>query len=362
MQSSEFGRTLKVTVFGESHGDYVGADVTGLPAGIPLDTEKLRAFMKRRQGGAALTTPRKERDLPIFENGITEGQTDGSPLRIIIDNENKRSGDYAGFKDTPRPSHADFTAQMRYGDTVDLRGGGHFSARLTAPLCVLGYLCLEWLTTKGISIGAHLEQIGSVRDNRFDPVSVSPEDFRTILRHSLPVLSGDVCATMESEILVAAEEGDSVGGIVECAVTGIPAGIGDPLYDGIENVLAHNLFALGGVRGIEFGTGFAAAAMRGSCHNDPFRILDGKVVTATNHSGGIQGGITNGMPIIFRACFKPTASISKTQETVSLSRKENTTIQIHGRHDPCIAVRAVPCVEAMTAISLTDLLITEGKL
>jgi len=361
MQSSEFGRTLRVTVFGESHGDCVGAEAIGLPAGIPLDTEKLLTFMKRRQGGSALTTPRKESDLPFFESGITEGKTDGSPLRVVIRNENKRSGDYTGFKDTPRPSHADFTAQMRYGDAVDLRGGGHFSARLTAPLCVIGYFCMEWLFEKGIVIGAHLEQIGSARDIRFDPVSVSTEDFRAVLSHPLPVLSDNASLEMEREIRAAAEEGDSVGGIVECAVVGLPAGIGDPLYDGMENVISHNLFGLGGVRGVEFGTGFAAAAMRGSHHNDPFRILDGKIITSTNHSGGIQGGITNGMPIIFRACFKPTASIANAQKTVSISRMENTTLEIHGRHDPCIAVRAVPCVEALTAISLADILITGGK-
>lgn len=354
---SSFGERLRVTLLGESHGAYVSASVTGFPAGIRIDGAALDAFMARRRGGGRLATPRREEDVPDFRSGILNGVTTGEELCAVIANSNVRSDDYAGFTDTPRPSHADYTAQMRFGSAIDLRGGGHFSARLTAPLCAIGELARQALAARGIYIGAHLEAVGAVRDRRFSPTEVSREDFSEVQKHPLPVLDPAIGAAMEEEILCARAAEDSIGGIVECAVIGMPAGIGSPLGRGLENALSCAMFVLGGVRGIEFGEGFAAAAMRGSEHNDPYRIRDGKVVTETNHAGGIVGGISTGMPIIFRVAMKPTASIALPQKTVSLSKMENTVIRINGRHDPCIAVRAVPCIEAVAAITLLDALL-----
>ncbi len=350
---SEFGTNIRVTIEGESHGPFVMCTARGIPAGIPVDSEGLRDFMSRRQGGQQGTTPRREDDIPEFLSGVDDGVTNGDRITILIQNKNVRSGDYSGFTDTPRPSHADYTARLRYPD-CDMRGGGHFSARLTAPLCALGYICKAALAEQGILVGAHLLQAGREQDAGFDPVNVSESDFARA--GSFPAVSPAAAERMKAEIETAASSGDSVGGIVECAVIGCPAGIGSPLAGGIENRLSEAMFILGGLRGIEFGKGFDAAAMKGSRHNDAFAIKDGKVVTETNHSGGIQAGITNGMPVIFRCAFKPTASISRPQRTVSLSRMEETEIAIKGRHDPCIAVRAVPCVEAVTAIVMLDAL------
>ncbi|MBQ7377856.1 MAG: chorismate synthase [Clostridia bacterium] len=351
---SSFGKHIRVTVFGESHGACIGGRVENLPAGIPLDTDALMAFMRRRQGGGKMTTPRKEADLPIFTAGITNGVTDGSTLCFTIENQNTRSSDYDRFRDTPRPSHADYTALLRFGDECDIRGGGHFSGRLTAPVCVAGYFALAALAQQGISVGAHLYSVGGAADAPYDPVAVCPADFRN-LEH-FPARDACAAEKMMAEIAAAAAEGDSVGGIVECAVTGLPAGLGDPLYDGIENRLAATLFGLGGVRGVEFGTGFAAATMRGHLHNDPFVKKDGKIQTVTNHHGGVLGGISSGMPILLRVAFKPTASISMPQTTLSFKTGEQVTLSVTGRHDPCIAVRAVPCVEAQAALVLLDFL------
>ena len=354
---SSFGERLRVTLEGESHGAFVAASVTGFPAGLKIDGAALDAFMARRRGGGRLATPRREADTPDFRSGIADGVTTGEELRVVIENQNVRSGDYAGFTDTPRPSHADYTAQMRFGSALDLRGGGHFSARLTAPLCVIGELARQALAARGICIGAHLETVGAVHDRRFSPTEVSRSDFAEILKNPLPVLDAAAGAAMEKEIFSARAAEDSVGGIVECAIIGVPPGVGSPLGRGLENALSSAVFVLGGVRGIEFGEGFAAAAMHGSEHNDPYRIKEGRVVTETNHAGGIVGGISTGMPIILRVAMKPTASIALEQKTVSLSKMENTVIRITGRHDPCIAVRAVPCVEAVAAIVLLDALL-----
>lgn len=351
---STFGLNIRVTMEGESHGEQVRCVAVGIPAGIAVDTEGLMSFMARRRGGQRNTTPRREDDIPEFLSGLVDGVTDGSPLVVSIPNKNVRSGDYEGFANTPRPSHADYTSRLRYPG-CDLRGGGHFSARLTAPLCAVGYVCMCALKERGIYIGAHLSRVGSVCDARYDLVSVSKDDLTA--RAGLPVLDAAVADKMDSEIQAAAALGDSIGGEVECAVIGIPGGIGSPLANGIENRLSSAMYVLGALKGVEFGSGFGAVSMRGSVHNDPFAVREGRVVTETNNSGGIQAGITNGMPIVFRCGFKPTASISMPQRTVSLKDMADTEITISGRHDPCIAVRAVPCVEAVTAIVMLDALL-----
>ena len=358
---SEFGQRLAIALIGESHGDCVAGEMRGFPAGIKIDMEKLSAFLERRKGGkSALTTPRAETDIPLFESGLVfsedgrEAVTNGETVSFKIMNENRRSGDYSKFWDTPRPSHADFTARARYGDGVDLRGGGHFSARLTAPLCVMGGICLQWLEARGVYIGSHLAAVGGVEDSRFDAVNCCKNDLASVICAEFPTIDASAGEKMKEEILRARAELDSVGGVVECAAVGVSAGFGDPLFYGIENRISQAIFCLGGVRGIEFGTGFAASKMRGSEHNDPF-ITDGKEIrTSTNHSGGVQGGITNGMPIVFRVAMKPTASIAQEQDTVSLSRMTAERLTVTGRHDPCIAIRALPCVEAVCAVALTD--------
>lgn len=363
---SYFGENLRLTLSGESHGESVCAEISGIEAGFKVDMQKLYSFMARRQGGRLpFTTPRREEDVPIFESGIDEnGITDGNPIRAVILNKNVRSGDYSGFTDTPRPSHAEYTAIMRYGKDIDLRGGGHFSARLTAPLCALGAILKQILEAKGIFVGTHLYSVGNVNDKPFSQTEVSESDLREVPeKQGLPIVDAALEERMQNELYSAVNAGDSLGGIVECAVIGMEAGYGDPLYDGVENRLSQAMFGLGGVRGIEFGTGFEAARMRGSEHNDAYCIKDGKVATETNHCGGVIGGITNGMPIIFRVAFKPTASISIPQKTVSLSKMEETEIEIKGRHDPCIAIRALPCVEALTCAVMADIIISkDGRL
>ncbi len=351
---SEFGQRLRVTLVGESHGAYVEATVCGFPSGLTVDTAALARAMDRRRGGGALSTPRRESDEPIFLSGVSGGVTTGEPITVRVLNQNQRSGDYAGFSDTPRPSHADYTAQMRYGSGIDLRGGGHFSARLTAPLLALGELARQALVCRGISVGAHLEAVGAVRDRRFSTVGLSEDELLAPAGKSFPVLDDASGEEMKREIELASEAGDSVGGIVECGAIGLPAGVGSPLGRGLENLLAEAIFVLGGVRGIEFGDGFAAAAMHGSEHNDPYCIQNGRVACATNHAGGIVGGISTGMPILFRVAMKPTASIAIEQRTVSLSKMEETTVKVGGRHDPCIALRAVPCVEAVASLVLLE--------
>lgn len=358
---STFGERLRVTLSGESHGPAVSATVTGLPAGIPVDLGEMRRLLARRQGGGALTTARREPDEPEFLSGIAGGVTTGEPLTVQMANTDARSADYAGYGDTPRPSHADYTAKLRFGDGVDLRGGGHFSARLTAPLCAVGAICLGALAGAGISVGAHLEAVGRVQDRRFSPTGVTAEEFPPVKERELPVLDAGIIPAMKAEIEAAAKDADSVGGLIECAAVGLPAGLGSPLAGGLENRLSSALFVLGGVRGVEFGLGFAAAAMRGSRHNDPFILRDGRVLTASNNAGGILGGISDGMPLIFRVAMKPTASIGQEQDTVSLSRREPVRITVRGRHDPCIALRAVPCVEAVAGIVLYEALLEAGE-
>ncbi|MBQ6526192.1 MAG: chorismate synthase [Clostridia bacterium] len=365
--SSEFGNALKVSVFGQSHGRAIGVTVDGFPAGEAIDVEALQAFLDRRRPGTSeLTTARNETDCPEFLSGVTEDgdgnvTTCGFPLTAVIKNKDQHSSDYSDLLNKPRPSHADYTAFVKYGEARDMRGGGHFSGRLTAPLCIAGGICLQLLARRGIHIGAHLERVGEVLD---EPFPLHPDEalFEEIRSRNPATIDPSASLKMIDEITNARFDNDSVGGIIECAVTGFPAGVGGPMFDGIEGELAKALFGIPAVKGVEFGNGFTAAELRGSQNNDAFIARDGTVETETNRSGGIQGGISNGMPLLFRVAVKPTPSIAKPQKTVDLTTMEETELSIHGRHDPCIAVRAVPVVEAVAAIALTDLLLSENKL
>lgn len=359
---SSFGNTLRVSVYGESHGNGIGALIDGFPAGFPIDTDALMRFMLRRQGGRnLLSTSRKEPDVPEFISGVTEGKTNGFPLCICIRNTNTRSGDYNNLADLPRPSHADFTAHIKWNGMADMRGGGHFSGRLTAPICAAGGIALQMLARKNIHIGAHLLSVHDVQDDVF-PLLPSADLFAKIAEKPFPVISDDAGEKMQREILEARENSDSVGGRIECAIIGLPAGLGDPMFDGIENRLAQVLFGIPAVKGMEFGGGFALCDQRGSQANDPFCIAEnGEIATKTNNNGGIIGGITNGMPIRFCVGIKPTPSIGMKQRTVSLSSHTETELEIHGRHDPCIAQRAVPVIEAAAALVVLDILLSDGN-
>lgn len=359
--SSEYGNSLKINVFGASHAPEIGITADGFPSGEEIDLPELLEFMSRRKPGqSALTTPRVESDTPIFESGITDNKTDGTLLRAIIKNTNTRSGDYDNLKNCPRPAHADYCAYVKYDGKADMRGGGQFSARLTAPICIAGGMCLQMLKRRGIYIGAHISQIGSTSDDSF-PLYPSKELFDNISKKKIAVINDAAGEKMSAEILAAKQDDDSVGGIIECAVIGIPAGIGEPMFGGIENRLAAAIFGIPAVKGIEFGNGFECASLRGSQNNDPFIIKNGKVQTETNNHGGALGGISSGMPIVFRAAFKPTPSIGKEQRTVNLKTMTETTLKINGRHDPCVVIRAIPVVEAVAAIVVTDMLLSEGK-
>lgn len=355
--ASYLGEHIHVSVFGQSHSPAIGVVVDGLPAGERVDMEELGRFLKRRAPGQnATSTPRKEADLPQFLSGLVDDVTCGAPLAALIENTNTRSQDYAQLRDKPRPGHADFTAQVKYGGFQDVAGGGHFSGRLTAPLCIAGGICLQMLKRRGIEVAAHIASVAGEADRPFDPMGESVETMEKLKRAPFPVLDEKAGERMRKVILQAKEEGDSVGGIVECLVTGVPAGLGEPMFGGLENRLAAALFGIPAVKGVEFGAGFGVATMRGSENNDPFTVKDGKVVTETNHAGGILGGITNGMPLVFRLAFKPTPSIAKQQQTVSMSKNQVEELVVTGRHDPCIVPRAVPVVEAVTALVLSDLL------
>ena len=354
--SSTFGNALKITIFGQSHAPAIGVCMEGFPAGFTPDFDELNAFLARRAPGqGAYTTARREPDRPEFLAGLVRGHTCGAPVTAIIRNTDTRSGDYAAFTDVPRPSHADYPAQVKWQGAQDSAGGGHFSGRLTAPLCIAGGLCLQYLHARGIEITAHIERIGTAQDRRFTPTQPEP-----LAKAKLSVLDPDSAEAMLAQIAAAKAEGDSVGGCIECAVTGLPAGLGSPMFGGMENRLAQILFGIPAVKGVEFGSGFACAGMRGSEHNDPYFMQDGAVRTRTNHAGGILGGLTTAMPVIFRVAIKPTPSIARPQESVSLQRGEDAVLEIHGRHDPCIVPRAVPCVEAAAAIAILDALLEEN--
>ena len=357
--SSEFGNKIRVGIFGQSHGKAIGVTIHGLPAGEEIDLDELQAFMERRRGGKnAMSTSRAEADKPQFLSGLENGMTCGAPLCAVIENANTRSGDYDALKYKPRPGHADYTAFVKWNGEADMRGGGHFSGRLTAPLCVAGGIAKQILARRGIYIGAHLSAVAGIEDERF-PVFPENELFEEIAAKPFPVIDDARGEEMISAILAAKEDGDSVGGIIECAAIGLPAGLGEPMFGGVENRIAAAIFGIPAIKGIEFGAGFAASAMRGSENNDPFCIEGGEIKTETNNCGGILGGITNAMPVVFRAAVKPTPSIAKRQTTVDLESLSETALEIKGRHDPCIAQRAVSVVEAVAAIVLLDMIMED---
>ncbi len=359
--SSRFGNTFQIQVFGESHGTAIGVVIDGLPAGEAIDTEMLTAFMARRAPGQGrFVTQRKEDDRPKFLSGLYNDHTTGSPLTAMICNSDARSGDYAPFADRPRPSHADFCAAIKYGGAADMRGGGHFSGRLTAPLCIAGGIALQCLQRRGIDIAARLIQVGDVQCSTFAPVTVNSDDLIAARFAPLSIPDDNERNDVEDLLKETAATGDSIGALIEVCAIGVPTGLGNPMFDGVENRLASALFGIPGVRGISFGVGFDAVEMTGSQHNDPFTWDDDAVRTTTNHAGGVLGGITTGMPLLARIAMKPTPSIAKNQHTVDLTTRENTTLTIKGRHDPCIGIRAVPVVEAVLASVLFDLLLEEG--
>lgn len=356
-----YGNNLTLSIYGGSHDEEIGMHLCGFPRDFAVDMDALCAFLARRAPGSTpYGTTRRESDKPLFLTGLDkENRTTGEEIHAAIYNFNPHSSDYSFVYDTPRPGHADYVALKKYGSGVDLRGGGHFSGRLTAPLCIAGGICLQYLAARGIRIFAHIASVGEIHDAKIDPVCPDIAALSALATRPLAVLDEAAGAAMGDAILAARRAGDSLGGVIECVATGLPVGLGEHMFDGVEGRVAALLFSVPAVKGVDFGAGFAAAAMTGSTHNDPY-VTDGKEIrTATNNAGGILGGMTTGMPLICRAAFKPTPSIAKEQQTVSLSRMENTTLRVGGRHDPCILPRAVPVVEAAVAIAILDLLLDE---
>ena len=353
--SSTYGEYLKLSIFGQSHGAGIGMVLDGIPAGLPVDFDKLQAFLNRRAPGQNnWSTPRKEEDCPEFLGGILDGRTCGAPIAALIRNKNTRSGDYDNLKDCPRPGHADYTAQVKYGGFQDAAGGGHFSGRLTAPLCIAGGLCKQWLEAQGIRIGARIVSIGGETDD----FAMDPRNPQlNMISKDFPVVSPSAAERMCRKIDEVRGSGDSVGGIIECYITGIPAGVGEPMFGGVESRIAQIVYGIPAVKSVDFGVGYSAGYMLGSQCNDAYSIEDGIVRTITNHAGGILGGITNGMPVIFQCAVKPTPSISRPQQSISFSAGDITTLEVKGRHDPCIVPRAVPVVEAAAAIAIYDLIL-----
>ncbi len=351
--SSTYGNNIKLSIFGQSHGKAIGMTLDDIPAGLQVDFEKLNAFMARRAPGAgAHSTARKETDIPEFLSGIVDGHTCGAPIAAVIYNENTRSGDYAELKDCPRPGHADLAAQYKYKGFQDVAGGGHFSGRLTAPLCIAGGLCKQWLERKGITIGAHIVSIGGITDEPAYLDWMNP-DFSKLLPN-FPTVNLEAKGKMLQAIANAKAQGDSVGGVVECIITGLPAGIGGPMFGGLEGKIAQIIYGIPAVKGIDFGSGFTGSYLKGSENNDGYCIKDGEVSFLSNLAGGVLGGITTGLPVVFQVAIKPTPSIAKPQSSISLSAMEDRELIVKGRHDPCIVPRAVPVVEAAAAIAIFD--------
>lgn len=352
--SSTYGENLKLSIFGQSHGRAIGMTLDGIPAGCAVDMEQLQHFLDRRSPGhSSLSSARKESDRPTFLSGIVDGFTCGAPIAAILDNGDIRPEDYRHICDLPRPGHADWTAQVKYNGFQDASGGGHFSGRLTAPLCIAGGLCLQWLEQQNIRIGAHLIQVGAEKADRFDNLDPQLDQVGQIF----PTLTADEADRFRSAIESASSEGDSIGGRIECCIVGLPAGIGEPMFCGIENRIAQIVYGIPAVKNIGFGLSEEFAQSCGSKSNDPYTVTDGQICTQSNHCGGILGGISTGMPIVFDVTFKPTPSIAKPQQTVSLQNMEQATLTISGRHDPCVALRAVAVVEAAAAIAIYDLIL-----
>ena len=355
--SGVWGNNIKVSIFGESHGNAIGINIDGLPSGFEIDMDKILLEMERRAPGKnQLSTSRKEADLPEILSGFFEGRTTGTPLCAIIRNSDTRSKDYAKTKDFMRPGHADFTGYERYSGFNDYRGGGHFSGRITAPLVFAGAICKQILEEKGIFIGAHISSIKDIEDENFNSINISKEDLLELRKKELPLINTSLEEKMKHTIMQAKYDGDSVGGTIECAVVGIKPGVGNPFFDSVESTLAHLMFSVPAVKGIEFGKGFDMTKLFGSEANDEYYYDGDLVKTKTNNNGGILGGISNGMPIVFKVAVKPTASILKEQNTIDIKNKKDVKFRIEGRHDPCIVQRAVPVIEAVTAIGILDLI------
>ena len=348
-----FGNAMSVTIFGESHGDAIGVVLDGLAPGLVVDLDLIRHQLTLRRPSGAISTPRQERDAYTIVSGVVENKTTGTPLTILIPNENVKSGDYAAMETVARPAHADYAAQCKYHGYQDTRGGGHFSGRITAALVAAGAICHSALQTKGIFIGTHICRCAGIPDRAFENLAA---DIEALSTSAFPVLDSAAGEKMQEAILAAKAEGDSVGGVLETAVIGMPAGVGEPWFDTFESMLAHILFSVPAVKGVEFGDGFGLADLRGSQANDALEYRDGTVVTQTNHGGGIGGGITSGMPIVFRCAIKPTPSIAKPQKTVDIRKQENAVLEIQGRHDPAIVHRARIVIDAVTAIAVYDML------
>ena len=352
--SSTYGENLHLTIFGQSHSPAIGMTLEGIPAGEQIDFEALQRFLERRAPGRnAYSTARKEADAPEFLSGLRGDTTCGVPLTAIIRNGDTRSKDYAPFSAVPRPGHADYTANVKYFGCQDYAGGGHFSGRLTAPLCIAGGVCLQILQRRGIEVISRVRAIGDVEDP--SPLSASTAE------KAFPTVDEAAGEAMQAAIAQAKAQGDSLGGVIECAVLGLPAGLGDPMFGGMENRIAGIVFGIPAVKGVEFGAGFAAAKLRGSQNNDSYTVQDGRIETRSNHCGGILGGITNGMPLVFRAAIKPTPSIAMEQDSVNLETLTEEKLRVGGRDDPCIVPRAVPVMEAAAAIAVYDALLGRKK-
>lgn len=349
---------MRYSIFGESHGPAIGVVLEQVPPGLVLDRAAISKEMARRAPGKSpLSTARKEADVPEILSGVFDGKTTGTPLCAIIHNSDHHSKDYAKTRFLARPSHGDYTGFVRYQGCNDYRGGGHFSGRLTAPLVFAGAVAKQLLAQRGITVGAHISQIGTVKDKSFADTQLTPTLFQTLSEKAFPTVDDQAGAAMQAEILQAREELDSIGGAIQCAVLGLPVGVGSPdLGCNVEGVLAQHLFAVPAVKGISFGAGFAFASMRGSAANDPFYMDGGQVKTRTNHSGGVNGGISNGMPVLFQVAIRPTPSIGQEQNTINFSTMEDAKLTIQGRHDPCIVHRAVPVIEAAAALAICELL------
>ena len=352
--SSSYGENLHLTIFGQSHSPAIGMTLEGIPAGEQIDFEALQRFMERRAPGRnAYSTARKEADAPEFLSGLRGDTTCGVPLTAIIRNGDTRSKDYAPFSAVPRPGHADYTANVKYFGFQDYAGGGHFSGRLTAPLCIAGGICLQILQRRGIDVISRIRAIGDVEDS--SPLTASTAE------KAFPTVNEAAGEAMQAAIARARAQGDSLGGVIECAVLGLPVGLGDPMFGGMENRIAGIVFGIPAVKGLEFGAGFAAAKLRGSQNNDSYTVKDGRIETRSNHCGGILGGITNGMPLVFRAAIKPTPSIAMEQDSVNLETLTEEKLRVGGRHDPCIVPRAVPVIESAAAIAVYDALLGRKK-
>lgn len=348
-----FGNSLTVTLFGESHGEMIGAVIDGIAPGLIIDEDYIAHALTLRRPAGKISTARQEKDPFRIVSGVFEGKTTGTPLTVLIPNENTKSKDYSATRPLARPGHADYTANCKYHGFEDYRGGGHFSGRITAALVAAGAIVKKALEDKGIRIGTHVSRCAGVSDRPFGHFL---KDFDTLNETAFPVLDGEAATRMKNAIEEAAAEGDSVGGILETAVLGMPAGVGEPWFDSVESLLSHALFSIPAVKGVEFGDGFTLADKRGSEANDLFTVYEDSIATKTNHNGGINGGITNAMPILFRTVIKPTPSIFKTQETVNFLEKKDATLTLEGRHDPAIVHRARAVQDAVTAIVLADLL------